>query len=84
MLGSENGQLILVTYNSSNKVISKHQINLQLNAEDFTEFRNPESSKQDTGSVVMEMEIDSCQSAVGGNEPGIFGLNDFFFLINFK
>lgn len=39
LVRSECGQFFLVTYDATNKIISKHQINLQINADDFLELK---------------------------------------------
>lgn len=60
LLRSENGQLFLVTYNLANKIVSKHQINLQLNAdEDFSELK--------TSSVVESPTVMNKQAPVMNN-----------------
>lgn len=72
---SENGQLYLVTYNLESKVISKHQINLQLNTEDFSEFKTSsmvESSTLEMNNKQAAMMINienSCQPVAEVNIP---------------
>lgn len=39
LVRSECGQFFLVTYDAANKIVSKHQINLQINADDFLELK---------------------------------------------
>jgi len=60
LLRSENGRLFLVTYNFANKIVSKHQINLQLNAEE-------DCSELKTSSVVESPTVMNKQAPVMNN-----------------
>lgn len=63
IMRSECGQFFLVTYDSTNKIISKHQINLQINTEECLELKG--SDGVDDGSVltgqitVLNPQVDS-------------------------
>ena len=50
IMRSECGQFFLVTYDSTNKIISKHKINLQINTEECLELKC--SDGVDDGSVL--------------------------------
>ncbi len=60
LVRSECGQFFLVTYDDTNKIVSKHQINLQINSDDFLELKCSSSGVND-GSLLTRpiTELDS-------------------------
>lgn len=58
LVRSECGQFFLVTYDTSNKIVSKHQINLQINAEEFLEFKCSSTGVNDGSGLTRQTELD--------------------------
>lgn len=55
LVRSESGQLFLITYDASEKVISKHEINIQVSADDFLGLKcNNPSEQSNTTSALAE------------------------------
>ena len=89
LVRSDCGQFYLVTYDDTNKVVSKHQINLQINADDFLELKCSSGSgtNDDLGLTRPIIELDSLVDGIVSSLPEQVddtSQSGIWFIINFQ